>query len=421
MPEEYAICAGTVVPMISPPIDDGAVIVDDGKIKKVCRKSELPKNIKIIDHPSGILLPAFVNAHAHLVLTKFRGLADDADLFTWLSKHIMPLGIDKREAECRRSASQGVKESFRHGITTTGEQHYLTWGLDAMLEHGMKGVFFYEVFGLGTLFLSASIKRHRKIIRNLIEKSQPQNRIGVAPHAPYTVTSPMAKMAMELAEKHNLPVSTHIAESAEEVEFFKKGTGRFGIVRRFVRYPKPGRNCSPVEYFDELGILTPRTLVVHGVHLTDEDLQVLKARGCSLVTCPTSNAKLGVGVAGVSTWNEMGFNICIGIDSPASGESYDLFEEMRRMVLMQRGITSRTDNFTAEEVLRMVTVNPAEALGMEEMVGDMRENSCADFILAKPETDISYVTRDIYSRLLWEIKSSDIAVVWADGKTVYVR
>jgi cytosine/adenosine deaminase-related metal-dependent hydrolase len=185
------------------------------------------------------------------------------------------------------------------------------------------------------------------------------------------------------------------------------------------RFPKPDGNRTSVKYFDELGLLTDKTLLVHGVHLAYPDLSIIKDRGCTLVTCPTSNAKTGVGIAKVGAWVKKSMPICIGSDSPASGETYDLFEEMRRMVLFQRGLTGDTGMFTSESVIRMVTTNPAKALGMENMVGDLRLGSCADLLLVEPGKTGSEKYRDVFETLLWDVTREDIKAVWADGQEVY--
>lgn len=421
MPEKFAISAGTVVPMNAPPMTDSAVIVEDGRIVDIVGRNDLPEEIPIEDHPDAILMPAMINAHTHLVYTAFRGLADDADFFTWITEHIIPLGIDRREEECRKSAMDGVRQCFRNGITTIGDQHFTTWGLDAMRSVDMKGVFFYEVFGIGTLNLSRSIERDRKLIAKLVSESTDRLRVGVSPHAPYSVSPSTGRMAAEIAVEYDLPISTHIAETRDEVELFLRGEGRLATVRRASRIPKHDGVRTPLKYFNELGLLTNKTLIIHGIHLSDSDINLIYDLGCTIVTCPTSNAKLGAGIARTSVWKNRGIPICIATDSLASGEAFDLFGEMRRFVLLQRGITGQTDMFDAEQVVRMVTTNPAKALGMSDMVGDLRQESCADLILIEPQQKEASGFRDVYRSILWEAKTTDIAKVWADGREVYER
>lgn len=421
MHERFAIIAGTVVPMNGPPLANGVVVVADGKIEDVMVYERLPEDIHTLNFPDGILMPALVNAHTHLVLTAFRGLADNADFFTWLTKHIIPLEIDKREDECRESARLGIKKCFRHGITTVAENHYTFWGRDAMAELGMKGVMFYEIFGLGTLNLARSVERDRSVIEKLVAESDDRIRAGISPHAPYTVTPPMGQMAKEISDELDIPISTHIAEPYDEVEFFLKGEGRFADPRHAARYPRPDGKRTSLQYFDELGLITPKTLLVHGVHLAYPDLGIIRDRGSTLVTCPTSNAKTGAGIARVGEWVKKGIPVCIGTDSPSSGETFDLFEEMRRMVLFQRGLTGKTDDFTAESVIQMVTTNPAEALGMDDTVGDMRPGSCADLLLVQPDLEGVKKYRDVYETLLWDVTAGNIVMVWADGREVYRR
>jgi len=421
MPEKFAISAGIVVPMNAPPMEDSVVIVEDGRIADIVERKNISDGIPVEDHPEAILMPALVNAHTHLVYTAFRGLADDVDFYEWITGHIFPLGIDKREDEFRDSARTGITECFRNGITAIGEQHYTMHGLEAMRSLGMKGVYFYEVFGMGTLNLSRSIERDRKLITELSKETTEKIRIGIAPHAPYSVTPSMGRMVAEVAAEFGLPISVHIAETRDEVELFLKGEGRLASVRRMSRIPKPDGNRTPLKYFQELGLLNEIAMIVHGIYLSYKDLNKIKDFDTSMITCPTSNAKLGAGIARAGAWKNHGLNISIATDSPASGETFDLFEEMRRFVLLQRGITGETDSFSAEEIVRMVTVNPAKALGISGMVGDLRKGSCADMILLKSLDRNPESQRDVYGTILWDCKSSDIACVWADGRKVYER
>ncbi|HDS30386.1 MAG TPA: hypothetical protein ENN67_05010, partial [Firmicutes bacterium] len=419
MDDRFAITAGSIVTMNSPPISDGAVVVHNGKIEKVVVRENIPHEIRVEEHPDGIIMPAFVNAHTHLVFTMFKGLADDAGFFEWLTGYVIPLGLDKRDDECRDSARAGTHECFRNGITCVGESHYTRWGHRAMLEAGMKGVFFREVFGIRSLNFARSIRDHKSEIEKLAGESTDRNRIGISPHAPYSVPPPMARMASEVAEKHNLPISIHVGETRDEIEFFRHGTGNFSPVRILSRFPNPSENRTPLTYLDDFGLLTNRTLLIHGIYLSDNDLKLIASHGCTMVTCPTSNAKLGVGIARASAWKSHGIQFCIATDSPASGESYDLFEEMRRFALFQRGLTGETESFMAKEILESVTVIPARALGMDGMVGDLKEGSCADFILIKPERAGTSGNRDIYRTIVWGTRRDDIAAVWSDGREVF--
>ncbi len=332
---------------------------------------------------------------------------------------MIPLEVDKRESECIENSEYGVKNHIRNGVTAIGECHYLPWGFQAMKKSGMKGVWFHEVFGIRTLDLTTGIDKLENELTKLAEDISGNIRFGLAPHSPYSCPPMMLKMANKVASEHNLPISIHTAETREEIRFFLHGDGPFANASAYARFPQSDRNCTPLEYLDRFGLLTPRTLLVHGLHLSDSDLATISERGCTMVTCPTSNAKLGSGIARASAWKSHGIPICIGTDSLASSDSFDMFEEMRRFVLFQRGISGECDVFNADEVLKMVTVNPAVAMGMSDIIGDLREGSSADLLLVQPDPEGISGNRDIYQTLLWGTKSSDITRVWSDGKEVY--
>jgi len=421
MADRFAITAGTVVPLNAPPILDGAVVVKDGKIESVTTRSEIDPNIPSEEFTSGILLPTFVNAHTHLVYSGWRGLADNEPFFDWLISNLIPLGIDQRDEECIDNARLGISQLFRNGITAIAECHYLPWGHQAMVEMGMKGVWFHEIFGLRTLDLSSGIVKLRATIEKLAASATNHQRFGISPHSPYSCPPVMLKMAREVSSNLDLPLSIHVAETHEEIRFFLHGDGPFANARAYARFPQSDRNSTPLEYIDKHGLLTPKTILVHGLHLSDSDLGIISNRGCTIVTCPTSNAKLGSGIARATAWKSHGIPICIGTDSLASTESFNLFEEMRRFVLFQRGLTSECGSFTAEEVIRMVTTTPAEALGMSDIVGDLKVGSSADFMVVDPDKTGISENRDIYQTLLWGTDAIDIVKVWADGLEVFTR
>lgn len=420
MPERIAISAGTIVPMNSPIVRNGTVIISDGRIEKILSASEAPSKCDRENYPSGILLPAFVNPHTHIALSAFRGLADDKSFALWL-KEIISLDLHLRTDECRDGAKLGIAQCFRNGITAIGDNHYLSFARDAMIQYGMKGVNFLELFGVRTSNLSGALIRHDEDIDEFVNTSTDRNRIGLAPHAPYSVPPSVAKLAAEKSREYGIPLSLHCAESRDEIILFTRGDGLFRAVSRFSKLPLPDRTKTPLMYFAENGLLTDRTMVVHGVHLSDYDLNLIASSGSTLVSCPTSNAKLGCGTARTGVWKRKGIPISIGTDSPASGDGYDMFEEMRRFVLFQRSLSQDTGDFTSEDILKMTTVNPAKALGMSHLVGDLREGSCADMILVEPDMSGVSRNRDIYQHILWGTKQSDIVKVWADGKEVYRR
>ncbi|MFH1675950.1 MAG: amidohydrolase family protein [bacterium] len=421
MAERFAISAGTVVPINRPPIDNAAVIVNGRQIEAIVPREIIPPDIRIEKFPDAILLPAFVNAHCHLVYSAYRGIADDKPFFEWLTDHIIPLDVINFEDDCRKSAALGVELSFRNGITAICESHYLPWGRLAMSDSGMKGVFFYEVFGVISPDLPASVIKHREIIEKYAVELQGDIRFGVSPHAPYSVPPSMAQMVKEVCEKYQLPLSIHVAETRDEELFFQSNEGKFANPGRIERFPRPDPNRTPLIYLDENGLLSTRTLLIHGIYLSDSDLEIIHDRGCTLVTCPTSNAKLASGIARADIWKRKNIPICIATDSLASCDSFDLFEEMRGFALFQRASTGVVDSFSANEILNMVTINPARALGIEDMVGDLREGSHADLIIVEPDKKDVSSNRDVYGTILWGTSSKDIVKVFSDGNEVYNR
>jgi len=364
--------ADWVCPVSSPPIRNGSLAVENGRIAQVLSGS-IPDGVERVVYPGCAILPGFVNAHAHLELTLFHGLLDDLSFPNWIAKLVrMKYQMCTRDA-LKVSAQLGAIEMLRTGITTVGEVMDVETGWEAMREFGLQGVAYQEVFGPAPETsaqaldsLNAKVKLHRQHETSTL-------RIGVSPHAPYTVSKNLYEGVRDYARSEGLRMTAHIAESEDETLFVRDGAGPFAESHRQRNIDVVPRGCLPVAYLDRLGLLGPDMLLVHAIETDKADLDRLLDTGSFVVHCPKSNAKLGHRIAPVAEMRQRGIPVALGTDSVASNDAFDMFEGMRAVVAQQY--------LPFDEVLHMATIEGAQALGLADDLGSLEAGKRADFAI----------------------------------------
>lgn len=374
-----------VVPVTAPAIANGVVGVEGDRIVYVGDASAAPAGTEI-DLGEVLLLPGLVNVHTHLELTAMRGFLEDLDFRSW----ILRLTTAKREVFSREmlldAARCGIVEGLRHGVTTYADTCDSGVAFDAMREAGVRGVMYQEVFGPDPAQCAASMTELREKIDRLRPLETGLVRIGVSPHAPYTVSDSLFAAVGRYARDAALPMAIHIAESAVEEDLVVRASGSFadGLRRRGI--PVRPRGRSPIALLASLEVLNARPLLIHCVRVDDDDVALVAAAQCSIAHCPVSNAKLGHGIAPLSTFLNANIRVGLGSDSVASNNRMDILEEARVALLFQRARLERFGEMDAGMALRLATLGGAEALGMERDVGALEVGKFAD-LAAFPLSD----------------------------------
>ncbi len=362
--------ADWVCPATSAPIRSGAMAVEQGRIVQVGPSAEVPGSNRV-RYPGCALIPGFVNTHAHLELTIFHGVLDNLAFGDWIAKLVrIKYGALDREA-LKVSARLGAMEMLRAGITTVGEVMDTGTGWEAMQEFGLQGVAYQEVFAPDEAQASDSLRSLQFKVAEYRAQQTETRRIGISPHAPYTVSKDLYERVRDYARSERLPMTAHIAESREETLFVRDGAGHFADAHRKREIEVVPRRLSPIAYLDSLRLLGPDMLLVHAIETDADDLRRIRAAGASVSHCPRSNAKLAHGVARVAEMQKLGIPISLGTDSTASNDSIDMFAEMR-LAASQQG-------FNASEVFRMATIEGARALALDRLVGSLEAGKRADF------------------------------------------
>ncbi len=366
-----------VLPIAAPPIAHGTVAVDGGRIAYVGPRAGAPHG-QDVDLGAALLMPGLVNAHTHLELTAMRGFLEDLDFRSW----ILRLTFARREVCTRESlldaARFGIEEGLRAGITTYADTCDSGVAFDAMLELGVRGIMYQEVFGPDPAQCDESLAGLAAKVDALRPRETPLVRVGVSPHAPYTVADRLFAAVARYAAQHHLPVAIHIAESDAEEALVVRAQGPFAhaLQKRDIRVEP--RAQSPVQLLRGLQVLEARPLLIHCVRVNAMDLHAIADSRSSVAHCPASNAKLGHGIAPLREMLDAGIAIGLGSDSVASNNRMDLLDEARLAVLQQRSRTARHDAVTAAQALDLATRGGARALGLDADVGTLEPGKAAD-------------------------------------------
>lgn len=372
--------ADWVLPVASPALPQGAVLVQDGRVAWLGPQQAAPQGDRVrrVELGACVLMPGLVNAHSHLELTLLRGCLEGLDFRDWL-RAITLLRREVLQAEDLLDAARvGVLEGLRHGITTYGDATDSAWPLTAMRDLGVRGIGYVEVFGPDAANRDEAMTGLRDRVAALRAEDTALVRTGVSPHAPYTVSAELFRAVADYAVHEQLPVAVHVAESLAETDFVVRGAGPFADRLRARGIAVHARAESPVALLDDTGLLRARPLLIHAVHVSDDDLARVSAHGAGIVHCPISNAKLGQGVAPLDRMLARGLRVGLGSDSVVSNNRMHLLEEARQAVLQHALRAERADSLAAADALRLATLGGAEAMGMDGQVGAIAVGMEAD-------------------------------------------
>ncbi len=404
-----------VLPITQPPIENGTVVEDDGKITYVGPRAGAPSG-EDYDLQAAILLPGLVNTHTHLELTAMRGFLEDLDFADWIDKLRQSRNEILDEPKLLDSSKFGIIEGLEAGITTYADTCSSGVAMEAMLTLGVRGIMYQEVFAPDPAKCDAAIRDLEERLGKLDPTQTDLVQLGVSPHAPYTVSDPLYAATGLLARRRKLPLAMHIAESAAEDDLVVRGEGAFAARWRGRGIEVSKRARSPIALLEQHDVLQPGSLLIHCVRVDDADITTIARRGCSVAHCPASNAKFGHGVAPLLPMLAAGIPVGIGSDSVASNNRMDILDEARLAVLTHRAATRRHDAFGAHQALTLATIGGARALGLDDRIGSLEVGKDAD--LAAFRIDIARTTPsgDPYSAAIFALPGRSAELVAVRGK-----
>ena len=367
-----------VVPVTGLPVRDGAVAVRDGRFVYVGPHSRAPRG-DVRDLGDALLLPGLINTHTHLELTAMRGFLEDLPFAEWIARLQQAKTTVLTAESMLDSAKLGIAEGLLAGITTYADTCDSGVALEAMRAMGVRGIMYQEVFGPDPDACDEAVASLRRKLDVHRATASALVRLGVSPHAPYTVSDRLFEAVRDVAREMNLPMAVHIAESADEDAYVRDATGPFAAAHRARGLPVAPRADSPVALLDRLGVLSRRPLLIHCVRTREADIRAIAAADCAIAHCPASNAKLGHGIAPLIEWLDAGITVGLGSDSMASNNRMHLLEEARLALLAQRGRGLARTPLPASAALELATMGGARCLGLADEVGSIEVGKSADF------------------------------------------
>ncbi|MGE0129861.1 MAG: amidohydrolase [Blastocatellales bacterium] len=380
----------------------GERVVDVGDASSLKTKGYMAR--RTIDARGKVVLPGLINAHTHIPMTLFRGIADDLDLQDWLTKYIFPAEAKNVTRDfVVAGARLGLAEMIRGGTTTYADMYYFE---DAIAEEtkraGVRGV-------LGETVIDFPVPDNKtwqaaiSYTESFVKRWKGDSLItpAIAPHAPYTVSTEHLDQVKAFAEKHNVPIIIHLAEAPTETKT---------IAEKY--------NTRPTLYLEKIGFLFPQLLAAHVVHVNDEEIAILKQREVGVAHCPQSNMKLSSGAAPIPQMLKSNLRVGLGTDGPASNHDLSMWEEMDTAAKLHKLVTMTPTVVTAEQALEMATIGGARALHMEKEIGSLEAGKRADLIvvdLGAPHLTPMYNLR---SHLVYAAKASDVTDTIVNGRVL---
>lgn len=384
MSQRLILFAKTLLTMDrSRPIEDGFVLIQGSRILQVGKRKDLYTlpSVRMLDLGDTILLPGLINAHCHLDFTFLKGRVRYQGGFRdWLKK----MGERTRAtppADFRRSIRTGIRDCLDYGTTTLCDVSTSWESYPLLRRSGLRAFVFLEMIDLGQPSTAVYCRRFQERLRALVEELPPTPtfRWGLSPHTPFTASRELFEWTGKYLDHHrDIPTTLHLSESREEMDYFKKGTGpmasRIRLLSPHWDFPW---NTTPVQYLNGCGWLPKLDLGVHLNVLDERDLKLLAKNRIAVVHCPGSHAFFNHPRFKYETLRRHRITLCLGTDSLASNRSLSLFREMR---LFRKNHPS----VPAGEILSMVTVKPAQALGLGNQLGRIKPGYLADLIGIPP-------------------------------------
>lgn len=386
-------------------IEDASVAIDNGAIHAVGTRAELAGIVaeKRLELGPSLLMPGLINAHTHVSMTFFRGLADDLPLMEWLTGHIFPAEKHLSPEIVELGALLGCAEMIRTGTTAFQDMYLIENAVATAVDQaGLRCRFGEGLFAFPSPAYAA-IEQGYDIVREQAARFKTHPRLGVAvmPHAVYTTTPEIMIACRELAADLDLPLHIHLSETASEVQTCLDAHGK-----------------RPVPYCHNLGLLSPRTSIAHGVEVTEQDLDILVQTGARVVHNPRSNMKLASGVAPVPDMLKRGMLPGLGTDGASSNNALNMFAEMSACALLHKVHNRDATTCPADAVLDMATRGSAAALDWPEL-GRIIPGAPADLIaldLTAPNLQPMY---NPVSHLVYAASGHEVRFSMVNGKMLY--
>ena len=385
-------------------IENGSLVVGaDGTIRAIAPGNITHNATEVIDARGAIVMPGLINSHTHLGMTLFRGLGDDMSLEDFLAR-LQPAEVKVLNyAAVHAGTELAALESLLGGITTSLDMYFLP---DTALEVANSSLMRIQT---GPNFLESDGPEPLKFADRLSWAKKwlvaPRDSAGstgwVAPHSTYLLDEKQLCTLAELASEFEARIHVHAAETVGEMQLVAKRHG--------------GR--TPIQVLADTKLLR-RSVLAHGVHLSDDDIALIASNSATVVHCPASNFKLASGVARILDLQRAGVNIALGTDGPASGNDLDLWIAIRLAGYMQKTVAKDPSVLPAVDLVRMATINGAKALQLDHIIGSLEVGKRADLIVLDADSPSLTPSFEPHTTIATCVTRADVRHVLVDGQIV---
>jgi len=388
-------------------ISDSSLIIDNSRIIEIGENKSLQNKYrpaKVIDASSKLVMPGLINAHTHAPMTIFRGTADDIPLREWLYEKVFPLEAKYVNAKTVEIGTNlAIAEMIYSGTTTFCDMYFFEDEIAQIVNNaGMRAVLSEGIID----FPSPNSKTPEEALKyteTLINKwaDHPLITMGVSAHSPYSCSPDLLKKTKKLADKYNVPLNIHLAETKWEVETIHK---TFGL--------------TPCQFINKLGLLSSKLIAAHCVNLNDQDIKLLVENKVGVAHNPQCNMKLASGVAPICELLEDNVKVGLGTDGVASNNNLNMFDEMNSMSLLHKISNNDSTMMDTKTVVKIATNGSAEVLGLFNDIGSIEVGKKADVIIIDLDRPHLIPLYNYYSHIVFSMNGSEVDTVIINGKVV---
>lgn len=374
----------------------GSILIENGIITEI-GQIERSADSKI-DASSMIALPSFVNAHTHLSMVLMRNYKDTAEnLQDWLSE-IFPIEDKLNDEDIYQASRLGAAELIQSGCTVFADMYFHAWNtVKAIKEAGIRGI-------IGQTFMNDENDaefRIEEIAPRILEAigNDDMLRLDAAVHAIYTSTPDCYIRAAEWVKERGVRLHTHLSETRKEVDDCIAAYGK-----------------TPVELFNDIGVFSVPVYAAHGVHINEEEMEILKEHDVSIVHNPASNMKLASGIAPVKKYREKGINTALGTDGASSNNNLSMIKEMNTAALLQTIANMTPSAVRPYDIIEMATIGGAKALGLDNRIGTIEKGKEADIVLINTADANMSPLNDPFSAIVFSADRKNVDTVFCKGR-----
>lgn len=384
-------------------IEDGFMEIAGDKIIYIGEVEPEKYSGDTYDGKNKLILPGFYNTHCHVPMTLLRGYGEGLPLHEWLFEKMIPFEAKLTGEDCYWGTLLGAIEMIKSGIVSFTDMYFFIEdmiravnesGLKVNISHGSS-----PRKNLGFKEIPAYLDTDR--MAKLYNNKNGRIKVDMGLHAEYTSTPEFVKEVAEYAKENNLIVHTHVSETKKEHLECKI---RHGL--------------TPIQFFEECGLLENKVIAAHCVHVEDEDLEIIKKRDVSPIHCISSNMKLGSGFAPTKKMLEMGINLGLGTDGASSNNNLNFMEEIHLATMVNKGYNFDPGFMSTKEILKMATINGAKSQGRENC-GSLKMGNQADFIVVDMNKSHLQPIYDYLGNIIYSAQASDICLSVVDGEIIY--